>query len=132
MSIVHSYSVLLCFFHYHLTPLCPSAPTPCNRGSVVHVQGPFSFRLIPPPLHLSPVAVILFLPIVLLFIFFTLFLLLTLVQMSPFPPAYAHLHPAPAHFPLAITLVCVYVLCIHVLWLIPSPSFIRPAPPPPL
>ena len=31
------------------------------------------------------------------------FLLFTLLQMSPFPNSFAHLHPCPASFPLAVT-----------------------------
>ena len=64
-----------------------------------------------------------------LFFSFPLFLLLTLIQMSPFPPlclaTSRYLLPSGSH----LTVVCIFELCIHILWLIPSPSSIQPPSP---
>ena len=66
--------------------------------------------------------------------FVTLFLLLTLLQMYLSSPCFAYLHPAPGLLPSGHhhTVVCVYVFCMYLLWLIPSPSFIQSPHPLPL
>ena len=53
------------------------------------------------------------------------------VTLCPHFSPFAHLHPAFAPLPPGHhhTVVCVYGLCLYVLWLIPSPSFIQLPPP---
>ena len=65
---------------------------------------------------------------------FSLFLLFILLQLSPLfpslpPPSSPQFPPPSDHHH---TVVCAHGPCLCVLWLIPSPFFIRSPPPPPL
>ena len=49
--------------------------------------------------------------------------------LCPPPPSPCSPFPLPGHRHCGHTVVCVYGLCMYVLWLIPSPSFIQPLSP---